>query len=163
MLASRQYRVMTLAERGLLFSMRLECWVNRCLPADPHLLARVLGYDAGEVVAALPNVMAFFRSDGREITSPELDAYREHLAAIRERQSQGGKQGAAKTNSRRIPSANSEPSGDSPGNPQVACGSGVELSRAESSRAKLSRTPVLTVKPLDDPWVDSYNAASQGQ
>jgi hypothetical protein len=157
-MARTHYRVMTLAERGLLYSMRLECWVNRSVPADPHMLARVLGYDAGEVVNALPGVMPFFTSDGREITCPELEDYRAHLAAIREKQSSGGKQGAAKTNSKRLPAEHPTQPGDPPGNPRVTCGSLVK-----SSPVKPNSIQVLTVAPIDDPWVNEYDMASNGR
>lgn len=158
MMARTQYRVMTLAERGLLYSIRLECWVNKTVPADPHMLARVLGYDAGEVVNALPGVMPFFTSDGREISCPELDDYRAHLAAIRERQSQGGKQGAAKTNGKRPSASDPAQPGDPPGNPRVTCGSLVK-----SSPVKSNSIQVLTVAPIDDPWVNEYDRASNGR
>ncbi len=83
MLARREYRAMTLAERGLLYSLRLECWVNRIVPADPAILAKVLGYSADEIRAALPAVMAFFTVAGDDLFSPELDDYRAYRARIR--------------------------------------------------------------------------------
>lgn len=83
MLSRREYRAMTLAERGLLYSLRLECWVNRTAPADPCILAKVLGYSADEVRTALPAVLAFFTFAGDELFSPELDDYRAYRARIR--------------------------------------------------------------------------------
>jgi uncharacterized protein YdaU (DUF1376 family) len=83
MLVRREYRAMTLAERGLLYSLRLECWVNRTAPADPAVLAKVLGYSAVEIRAVLPAVMAFFTVAGDELFSPELDDYRAYRARIR--------------------------------------------------------------------------------
>ncbi len=83
MLARREYRAMGLAQRGLLYSLRLECWVNRTAPADPALLAKVLGYSAEEIRAVLPAVLAFFTVAGEEIFSPELDDYRAYRARIR--------------------------------------------------------------------------------
>ena len=83
MLSRREYRAMTLAERGLLYSLRLECWVNRTAPADPCILAKVLGYSADKVRTALPAVLAFFTVAGDELFSPELDDYRAYRARIR--------------------------------------------------------------------------------
>ena len=94
MMALREYRAMTLTERGLLYSMRLECWVNKAVPADPAVLAKILGYLEPEIKAALPAVMAFFTVAGDEIFSKELDDYRAYLAGIRKKQSKGGKAGA---------------------------------------------------------------------
>ena len=56
-MARIQYRVMSLAERGLLLTLRHECWVNKQVPADPCTLARMLGYEVDEVAAALPAVL----------------------------------------------------------------------------------------------------------
>lgn len=95
MMASTPYRVLGLTERGLLYSMRLECWVNHGLPDNPATLAKILGFDAAEIAAALPAVMPFFKKENGFITSPELDDYRRHLEAIRIKQSEGGKQSAA--------------------------------------------------------------------
>ncbi|WBL64699.1 hypothetical protein [Thauera sp. WB-2] len=130
MMSRIEYRVLTLPQRGLLYSMRLECWVNNFLPESPEMLARVLGYDPKEVAAELPYVMPFFACKNGRITSPELDDYRAYLDHVRERKSQGGKRGAdvtnsAKTQKRRGSSAvpPSNPSGMSsgmpPGHPRV--------------------------------------------
>lgn len=83
MLARREYRAMSLAERGLLYSLRLECWVNRTAPAEPAILAKVLGHPVEEIRAALPAVLAFFTVADEEIFSAELDDYRAYRARIR--------------------------------------------------------------------------------
>lgn len=56
-MAKTQYRVLSLSERGLLYTLKLECWVNREMPSDPATLARVLGFDAADVARALPQVL----------------------------------------------------------------------------------------------------------
>lgn len=43
LLARLPFRTMTLQDRGLLYTMRLECWVNVRLPNDHNSLAKVLG------------------------------------------------------------------------------------------------------------------------
>ncbi len=96
MMAKIEYRTMTLAERGLLYTMRLECWVNDRLPADPVLLARVLGCSLDEVKAALPAVFSFFAEIDGFISSPDLDNYKLHLAEGKKRMSEGGKKSASK-------------------------------------------------------------------
>lgn len=83
MLSRREYRALTLSQRGLLYSLRLECWVNRTVPANPATLAKVLGYSPAEIRAALPAVMDFFAVSGDELFSPELDDYRAYRARIR--------------------------------------------------------------------------------
>ena len=101
MMARVEYRTMSLAGRGLLYSMRLECWVNRRVPNKPETLARMLGFDQKEIETALHEVMPFFSIDNGQIVCPELDDYRAHLDAVRAKKSAGGKLGAARTNGKR--------------------------------------------------------------
>ena len=96
MLAKIEYRKMSLAERGLMDTLRRECWVNGGLPENPGILARVLHYDQAEVEAALPSVMPFFAIERDRIVCPELENYRTHLAEARERQAAGGRRSANK-------------------------------------------------------------------
>ena len=96
MMAKIEYRTLSLAERGLLYTMRLECWVNDRLPADSVRLAKVLGYSPGEVAGALPGLLAFFVEQDGFYSSPELDNYKLHLADSKKRMSDGGKKSASK-------------------------------------------------------------------
>lgn len=96
MMAKLDYRTMTLSERGLLYTMRLECWVNDRLPADPSRLAKVLGCDVKEVAEALPALFAFFVEQDGFYSSPELDSYKLHLADGKKKMSDGGKKSASK-------------------------------------------------------------------
>jgi uncharacterized protein YdaU (DUF1376 family) len=152
-LARTDFRVMSLAARGLLFTMRLECWVNESLPGEPDKLARVLGYQPDEVSRALPEVMAFFRRDGANLRCPELDDYRAHLLERRARQAEGGRAGAAKTNSARTRAGSPDP----PGDPQATRESLVQNSQVQNSQVQPSREAVL-----DRDWVNSYEQASRG-
>lgn len=94
MLANMTYRLMSLAERGLMDTIRRECWVNGGLPANPGPLAKVLHCDQAEVEAALPAVMSFFAVECGLIVCPELEDYRTHLAVAREKQAAGGRRSA---------------------------------------------------------------------
>lgn len=95
MMARVEYRVLNLAERGLLYSMRLECWVNHGLPANAATLSKILGFPADEVSASLPSMKPFFAERDGFFVSPELEDYRTHITALRAKQSEGGKQSAA--------------------------------------------------------------------
>lgn len=101
MMAKIDFRAMSLAERGLLYTMRLECWVNDRLPADPDRLAKVLGYSAGEVKKALPAVKPFFVIVDGFLTSPELDNYKIHIEDGRKRRVEGGRAGGLKSAKKR--------------------------------------------------------------
>ncbi len=96
LIARFDYRTLTLPQRGLLYSMRLECWVNQYLPETPSVLARILGFDVAEVAAELPNVMPFFEVEDGRIFAPDLEAYRERIEGIRSRQSAAAKSTNAK-------------------------------------------------------------------
>lgn len=98
MLANFHFREMPLSARGLLYTLRLECWENHRLPADPKKLAAVLRFSVAEVISATQWLDTFFTKSDGWLTCPDLDDYRNHLAEIKEKQSRGGKTGAAKTN-----------------------------------------------------------------
>jgi hypothetical protein len=106
--------------------MRLECWVNQFLPDSPEILSRILGFDSAEIAAELPYVIPFFDVENGRITSPDLEAYRQRVEGIRERQAQGGKAGAATTNARKtradtdVSGSPGKPSGYSSSNPRVS-------------------------------------------
>lgn len=53
MIADQRFRAMSLAERGLLYTMRIECWVNHSLPKTPEKLAKVLGLEIAELEKCL--------------------------------------------------------------------------------------------------------------
>ncbi len=149
LIARFEYRTLTLPQRGLLYSMRLECWVNQYLPESPSVLARILGFDVAEVAAELPYVMPFFSVEDGRIYSPDLEAYRQHIERIRERQAQGGKAGAAKTNARKndVPTdsggsshPSSNPASEPSSNPRVT-------RRVASESFSPSLSPSLSPSP----------------
>lgn len=91
LLANRQFRLMTFGERGLLSTMKYECWVNGSVPADPSKLARLLG-EPPETMSQLltPAVLDFFHEgfspDGQVLICPDLEQYRLKLTERREAQ-----------------------------------------------------------------------------
>ena len=168
MMAQIAYRTMTLQERGLFYSMRLECWVNGKLPEGPKLLSKVLGFAEQEISDSLPAVMRFFVVSDGFIFCPELEDYRKHLEMKKEKARQDGRAGAAITNGKRKPPKkrmdtgyNSIPSGTPSPSPtddhqeprQGEVGVLVKLSTVKPSQDQ------SLVKELDhDPWVDAYEA-----
>jgi len=154
MLANRQYRLMPLAERGLLYAIRLECWENKLVPAPHDQLAKYLGCDVVEVKSALTErVKAFLNEKDGSLTCPELEDYRQHLAERKLKQSNGGKGGAAITNAKKraikddnlhIPNRST--------NPQVTC-QVTDESLVNSSTVKSSQKQSLETSYIDDPFV----------
>jgi len=164
MMGKIEYRIMSLAERGLMDTMRRECWVNHAVPADPGLLARVLGFEQQEIARALPAVMPFFEEIEGRLVCPELENYRAHLEERSTRQSEGGKRGASITNGKRTKlktRANKGSEGAPAGTPQATqrgeVGSLVQLSPVQPSKAQSLESAGIT-----DPWVADYERASNG-
>lgn len=121
-LAQLPFRRMTLQERGLFCTMRLECWVNKQLPSNHKDLSKILGLSVEEVAGSLAAVMPFFKVVDGFIVCPELEDYRTYLADRKKKQSQGGKRGSAITNSKRSHSnkvANNGAMGTSSSNSQL--------------------------------------------
>jgi hypothetical protein len=154
MMARTAYRLLSLEERGLLFTMRLECWVNGSLPASPTVLARVLRYDAGQIERALPALSPFFTYTDGLVRCPELDDYRTHLDDRRKRQSEGGKAGAAKTNKVRDRSPPSRPTAT----PRLARESLVKQSPVQQSKAK-----GIEGEAIHSKWLSEYERESNGR
>jgi len=149
-LSSKAVRVMSLSQRGLLFTMRLECWVNQSIPSFSNELAKYLGFSHSEVSDALSaDVISYFNETGNSYVCPELEDYRQHLNEQKEKQRAGGKKGAATTNKKwkEIES----------GNPQVTCESLVQLNSVQ-----LSSEQSLERGNINDEFVRDYERASNG-
>ena len=157
LMAKRDYRVMTLAERGLLFSMLCECWANSEIPAAPDELAAMLG-KPGEVQGALTSrVVAFFeKTKTGTFLSPDLETYRRYVLEQRESMSKGGRKGGLKRaeNERQAREASSSPSKSS-----QATLKGRESELESESEPELAKSGIISV---DDPWLNDYEKASKG-
>jgi hypothetical protein len=151
MLANRRFRYMTLAERGLLYTLRLECWENKETPANTHDLAKYLGIEATEINNVLTdNVKSFFNESNSLFNCPELEDYRKHLAEIRLKQSKGGKQGAAITNAKNNKTVNNGNTSDT-SNPRDSRESLVKLNTVKQNQNHTLESDDI------DPWVEEYN------
>jgi len=149
-LSSKAFRVMDLSQRGLLFTMRLECWVNQSIPSLSNELAKYLGFTNQEVSEALSaDVLSYFNNSDGSFICTELENYRKHLTEIKEKQTAGGKKGAATTNKKW------EEIGS--GNPQVTCESLVQF-----NSVKLSSEQSLESENINDEFVRDYERASNG-
>ena len=160
-LAQLPFRTMTLQDRGLLYTMKLECWVNVRLPHNHSDLAKVLGLPVAEVAASLAAVMPFFEIVDGFIISPELENYRAHLADRKSKQSHGGKRGSAITNGKRNRPAKAVDAGvaSMPSSNSQAPRRGRGESSVQSSTAKPSQNQPPEKVVLVDPFVAEYEAA----
>ena len=156
-LSALPFRKMTLQERGLFYTMRLECWENLRLPGNQNELAKVLGLPDNEVAESLGNVMSFFDMRENFIICPELEDYRTHLAEQREKQSKGGKLGSDITNRKlRAKKINNGVTSTLQLPRQGSNESLVQSNTVKPSQAQSIKKEVVLI---DDPWVKEYEAA----
>jgi hypothetical protein len=101
----------------------------------------------------MQEVEAFFSVDAGTLRCPELDDYRAHIDQRRQKQSDAGKIGAAKTNKGRDRATPTTPAGTLRG----PCESLVKQSPAQSSKDKS-----LDERGIDASWVNSYERAARG-
>ena len=160
MLASRNFRLMNIAERGLLYTIRLECWQNKQVPSSAYDLAKYIGYDVSDVKSALTDrVKSFLYEKDGSFTCPELEDYRQHLDDMKASQSRGGKKGAAITNrnkksvEKEVGTYHSEDSGNS----QVTRRGGDESLVKQSTEKQSQEQPIRRSKVVDS-FVTDYES-----
>lgn len=161
MLSQIPFRTMTLQDRGLLYTMRMECWVNVRLPHSQNDLAKVLGLPVAEVAGSLAAVMPFFDVVDGFIVSPELENYRAHLVERKSKQNHGGKRGSAITNGKRNRHAKAVDAGISSTPSSTSRlprrGGGESLVQPSTEKPSQNQPPERGV--ITDPFVAEYEAA----
>ena len=159
-LAQLPFRTMRLQDRGLLYTMKLECWVNVRLPHNHNDLAKVLGLPVAEVAASLAAVMPFFAVVDGFIISPELENYRVHLEERKSKQSHGGKRGSAITNGKRNRPAKTVDTGvtSTLSSTSRLPRRGRDESLVQPSTEKPSQNQSSVKGGAVDPWLKEYSA-----
>ena len=149
-LAERNFRLMSLPERGLLFTIRLECWVNGSVPSLPDELAKYLGLNLTDIKSSFTDLVKHYLKEHQgSFRSPELDNYKEHLEEIRNKQSQGGKDSAKNKKEKLV-----YQSTDNQLTSQDTCNSLVK-----DSEVKTSQEQSLEKGVIDKAWVNDYENA----
>jgi hypothetical protein len=157
MLANNDFRMMDLAARGLLYTLRLEYWIGNPLPSDSLKLAKILRLDPDSVAIALREIGDLICITDGMINIPELEDYRQHLSGVRKKQSIGGKEGAAiarrNAASRRSPP---QPVDDQVGNHEVSHGSTTgSLVKHRSVKSNIDKSN--SVINEEDEWLADYD------
>lgn len=141
LLSIEAVRLMSLAERGLLATMRWHVWANDSMPREPAALARVLGLDPGEVKDALTErVLRLFAplpADATRLYCPELAAQMQRLRERALERAESGRRGGTspRRGKSRVPS-----SARSSGKAQLEAPVKLpEKSRDEKSRGELGK------------------------
>lgn len=137
LLGLEDIRLMSLAERGMLATLRWYVWTNNTIPRDPRQLARVLGLEEQEIRAAMTErVLRFFApcsDDESRLHSPELSEQMSRLLTRRMERSESGRKGGES-------SARNRNSGQAELQAQPQAQHGAVFKLAEKSRTEKIRT-----------------------
>lgn len=156
-MASEVWRLASLAERGLLDSMKRYCWVNNTVPADKDQLARALGLNVIEVERSHGNLIAanFARHphDETRLFCPDLERQKQEMLLRRTKQAEGGREGGKRTQAaiRKALSQQSQPSSQ-----PSSLAKAPEMKRGE---AKRSLQEGAVPDAVDDQWLRDYEGA----
>ena len=157
-LSTESVQLMSLQERGLLFTMRLYCWVNQSIPRDPGLMARALGLHVDEVRDQLTDrVMTFFEpaeDDQQRLICPALVRQMVRLMDRREKQAEGGRHGAKARRAKKF-SAISNPTG-TPQSTNARTHVALEKSRTEKNRTALGKRGDI-LRPEEIEELDAFS------
>ena len=149
-IADKRYRLMTPSERFVWISIYLECWPNQSVPAAPDELARYLGYPEEDVKAGLTErVLSFFRVDNGELTSPDLEEYREKNRLLNLKKSEGGKKGAERKRdmvSKKAGNVQGAPLGIPEGS----------LNQSKPNQSNQNQFTRKGINPISDSWLEEY-------
>jgi len=164
-MASRNYKLMSLGERGLWITISLECWVNGGVPADFKHMAKILGFPEQEINQFFSNYQTtFFHIENGQYVSRELEEYRKRYLATREKQRLAGLETAEKKKEKQRLSKEAQPQAGQPvaipeGQP---VGSLVQFKSASIKSSSINSNQ-LTKKELSDKefeaWMDDADDA----
>ena len=178
LLANKHFRLMSLAERGLLYTLKLECWANISVPSKNEELAKYLSLTLNEFTDAYSaRIQAFIEVKGDDLRIPEIDDYRNHLNERREKQSTGGKKGARTTNemlvnkptwagnstAKSTANSSSNSIGDLQHTRRDTNESLVEFKQAKSRKAQSVNNADTDALKEHQSWANDYDKASNGE
>ncbi|MGD1047606.1 MAG: hypothetical protein ABR899_02495 [Candidatus Krumholzibacteriaceae bacterium] len=81
-LASEDFLLLSLEQKGLLFHAMLICWANGSIPAAPAELGRLLGAPPEQIAELLPSLTRYFSTKGDRLVCPFLDAERHRVREV---------------------------------------------------------------------------------
>ena len=163
-MAAEDYALMSIAERGMLFSMLNAAWVNGSVPASSVNLARIIQLDERAVSDALTErVLKWFAAsinDPARLICPELERQRSESIAHRQKLTEGGRRGGNATQAKyRGQAANSSEASSQASSlakaPEMRCD---EMKRDEVKRNASSERAELSAEHKK--WLEDYEHTS---
>lgn len=148
-LAREDFRLASLEERGLLWTMLNQVWVSDSLPCDSLELAALLGLPTDVVSKALISrvMSAFAPATNDRLICPELKAMKDDYLARRVERSRSGRKGANKRWQNEKPSMAQPSSSAMPTH---------EKKRAEQRGAEVRQ---LRINKTSEEEIESYRRA----
>lgn len=174
--AQEEFRLASLAERGLHYTMETYCWVNHRIPADLEQMARCLGLTGAEIQGARGRLIQRHflphPDDPAYLYNRELERQRAQMSERLDRQTEAGRRGGlASQGGRANPTQGStqplrqpmrEPSREPLREP-----SRYPPRRAKGTEMKRDETKGSVEKPVyreedtkDQQWLDDFNGPS---
>lgn len=152
-IASEEYALASLNERGLVWSAMNYCWVNQSIPSDPMRMARLLGFSDDDIKQATG---ALFRrvfnpdpTNQARLVCKELEQQKRIIEERRLNMSKGGRKGGLAT--QRKSRKENHPSS----HPKASELKGNEINRNAVSKKELS--------PEQQGWIDDYEGKASNE
>jgi len=164
-MASRNYKLMSLGERGLWITISLECWVNGGVPADFKHMAKILGFPEQEINQFFSNYQtSFFHIENGQYVSRELEEYRKGYLATREKQRLAGLETAEKRKEKQKLSKEAQPLAGQPvAIPEGQPKGSLSYINSDSIKSSSINSNQITNKKLTDEqyeaWMDGAENA----
>jgi len=159
LLSLERVKLMSLGERGLLATLRWHLWANDTVPADPKLMARLLGLDVQEVQQNLTDrVLSFFapaEHDKTRLVCPELQAQMARLLWRRDRQAAGAELARISRKTKEKPQSANQDANHAAKQPAP------ELNCTALNRTALVKEAEVIDEVVVDDFVASYSAAEK--
>lgn len=152
LLADHRFRSMTFGERGLLFTIKLECWVNERVPKDSTALENFIRATSDEMQRFFtPRVRSFLSEGEKHFLFPELENQKFNFQLKRSLQSKGGRNGGLKTQSK-----NREKPSESVPQGKLKAMRGDEMQREEKKRDVIKKDYLPNVIPEHKEWLQEF-------
>lgn len=150
-IANENFMLAPLIERGLMFSIFNYCWENETIPADPKVMARMLGIDnPAEVTSAFGKLVRSQTEkcdeDQSRLRVPFLEKLFCEFAEMRKAKAEGGRRGGQKTQAKIKEASNAS---------RFAKGSDMKRSALNSSAAVIKE-----LSPEHEEWIADYEGGA---
>ncbi len=150
-IANENFMLAPLIERGLMFSIFNYCWENETIPADPKVMARMLGIDnPDEVKSAFGKLVRSQTEkcdeDQSRLRVPFLEKLYCEFAEMRKAKAEGGRRGGQKTQAKIKEASNAS-----------SIGKASEMNR---SALRSSSAVIKEVYPDHEEWKAAYDGAA---